>query len=78
MEDPFSNHSNITVMSVDNLPCELPVNSSMDFGRDFIDHILPALIGDDPDGIIERGTIAKDGKLTTMYSYLQGYIDGNA
>ncbi len=74
-EPPLSGKNNITVMAVDNLPCELPRNASVDFGDDFISFILDPLTGDDPDEIIERATIAKDGKLTSLYSYLQGYVD---
>lgn len=71
----FSDPSHITMMAVDNLPCELPRNASHDFGNDFISKILDPLLGNDPDGIIERATIARDGQLTAMYSYLQGFVD---
>ncbi len=74
-EPPLSNDSNITVMSVDNLPCELPRDASIDFGRDFISYILEPLLGNDPEGIIEKATIAKDGNLTSKFSYLQGYVE---
>ena len=30
----------------------------------------------DDTGIIERATIAKDGKLTERYAYLQDYLEG--
>ena len=33
-------------MAVDNLPCELPKDSSEDFGKEFIDKILPSIIGE--------------------------------
>jgi alanine dehydrogenase len=63
----------ITVMSVDNLPCELPRDSSKSFGRDLMDHVLPHLTGADTDGMIARATIAQNGKLTEKYSYLSDY-----
>ncbi len=75
-EPPFSNPKNVTVMAVDNLPGELPRNASRDFGRDLIKSVFPALLGNDDDGIIERATIARDGKLTPKFSYLQDYVDG--
>lgn len=75
-ETAFSGNKNITVMAVDNLPGELPRNASRDFGRDLIKHVFPALFGNDDDGIIERATITKDGKLTPKFSYLQDYVDG--
>jgi len=68
---------NITVMAVDNLPGELPRNASEDFGKALLENVLPSLIGEDKDGIIERATIVKDGKLTKLFSYLQDYLDGN-
>lgn len=80
--DPFSelakpalsDEKNITVMSVDNLPCELPRSASEEFGRDLIDKILPALIIKDVDGVIKRATIAKNGHLTENFTYLTDYI----
>lgn len=66
----------IAVMAVDNLPCELPRDASEDFGNELITYILPALIGEDPTNIIERGTETKDGKLTPYFNYLQAYLEG--
>lgn len=63
----------ITVMSVDNLPCELPRDASKSFGRDLMDHVLPNLIGEDVEDMIGRATIARDGELTARYKYLQDY-----
>jgi hypothetical protein len=64
----------MTVMAVDNLPCELPRSASEEFGRDLIDRILRPLLIDDIEEIIERGTIARDGTLTARFSYLQDYV----
>lgn len=75
LEPPFSSEKNITVQAVDNLPNELPKDASADFGRNLIDKVFPGLIGNDSDGIIERATIAKDGKLTERYSYLTDFIN---
>ena len=61
-------------MAVDNLPCELPRSASEEFGRDLIDRILKPLLAEDPEGIIERGTITKNGALTLAFSYLQDYV----
>jgi saccharopine dehydrogenase (NAD+, L-lysine forming) len=65
----------ITVMAVDNLPCELPRSASEEFGRDLIDKILKPLLIDDNEGIIARATMAEGGKLTQRFSYLQDYVD---
>ncbi|OEK05898.1 NAD(P)-dependent oxidoreductase [Roseivirga misakiensis] len=77
VEAPYSDEGNITVMAVDNLPCELPRNASEDFGKEFLNHILPNLIGEDVDDIIKRASITENGKLTERYSYLQDYVNGN-
>lgn len=75
-EPAFSGAPNVTVMSINNLPGELPRNASEFFGRLLIDKVLPHLFSDDCEGVIERATILKDGKLTPRYSYLQDYLEG--
>ena len=72
-ECPVGTTGSITVMSVDNLPCELPRDASKSFGRDLMDRVLPNLIGDDAEGMIVRATIAHKGELTERYKYLQDY-----
>ena len=76
IEPALTDEANITVMAVDNLPCELPRDASESFGRELLYNVLPHLLGDDADGIIERATITKDGKLMPKYVYLQDYVDG--
>jgi alanine dehydrogenase len=73
--EPFS-RENITVMAVDNLPCELPRDSSEDFGKELIDKVLPALLGDDKDELILRASILKEGKLMGRFEYLRDYLEG--
>jgi alanine dehydrogenase len=73
---PFSNDSFVSVMAVDNLPCELPRSSSEEFGRDLIDRILKPLLVDDSEDIISRATITSNGQLTNHFSYLQDYASG--
>jgi NAD/NADP transhydrogenase alpha subunit len=73
---PFTPHpQRITVMAIDNLPCELPRSASEEFGRDLIDKILPPLLGHDPDNIVARATIAHQGRLTPTFSYLSDYVN---
>lgn len=67
----------LTVMAIDNLPCELPRSASEEFGRDLIDRILPVLIGDDKEEVIARATLTRHGKLTEHFSYLQDYVSPN-
>lgn len=71
----FSDEKFVTVMAVDNLPCELPRSASDEFGRDLIDRILKPLLFEDTEGIIRRGTIAENGKLTSEFAYLQDYVN---
>ncbi len=66
----------IVVMSVDNLPCELPKDASEGFGEMFMQHVIPAFFNGDKDGILDRAKITENGKLTPRFSYLQDYIDG--
>jgi saccharopine dehydrogenase (NAD+, L-lysine-forming) len=76
IEPPMSVESNITIMAVDNLPCELPRDASESFGRELIDNVFPHLLGDDKDGVVKNATIAENGQLTEAFSYLQDYVDG--
>lgn len=64
----------IDVMAVSNLPCELPFDASLMFGDQLFRHVLGFLLVEDRTKMIERATIAKDGKLTERYMYLQDYI----
>ena len=74
-EDEF-NEDFVSVMAVDNLPCELPKDASEDFGEELIKKVLPNLIGRDDDTVIERATIAQNGKLMPAFEYLQDYVEG--
>lgn len=71
---PFSDPANITVMSIDNLPSELPRDASESFGDLLIKYVLPALAGKIDQDILEKATIAKNGKLTEKYIYLEDYV----
>ena len=71
-DDAFAEDA-VTVMAVDNLPCELPRDASKDFGAALIQDVFEALMGNDLTGIIERATICKGGKLTAGFSYLHDY-----
>ena len=75
-EVEFSSDETITVMAVDNLPCELPKDASEDFGEELMKSVLPNLLGSDNDGVIERATIAENGQLKPNFSYLEAYVNG--
>lgn len=64
----------ITVMAVDNLPCELPRDASEGFGRDLMEHVIPLLIEGDRDAILAAATeTTLEGKLNAPYAYLADY-----
>jgi hypothetical protein len=72
-EDLPFNKDTVCVMAVDNLPCELPRDASDDFGKDLAERVLPHLFGNDPDKVIKRASITKNGKLETAFEYLSDY-----
>jgi len=75
-EVDYNNENAITVMAVDNLPCELPDNASRGFGFMFLKDVIPAFFNNDSDGVLDRARMTEKGKLTERYAYLQDYIDG--
>jgi saccharopine dehydrogenase (NAD+, L-lysine-forming) len=74
LEEAYSRPENITLMAVDNLPCELPRNASRDFGRQLLDQVFPHVLGGDTAGVLAQATIAKDGQLCSRYGYLADYV----
>ena len=74
-EVPFDAEGAITVMAVDNLPCELPKDASEGFGETFLEHVIPAFFNADANGVLKRAKITENGKLTKRFSYLQDYVD---
>ena len=75
-EVAFTHPGAIVVMSVDNLPCELPKDASEGFGEMFMEHVIPAFFNNDKDGILQRAKMTENGKLTARFAYLQDYVDG--
>ncbi|GAA4242282.1 NAD(P)-dependent oxidoreductase [Winogradskyella damuponensis] len=76
VEVDFDAKDAITVMAVDNLPCELPKDASEGFGTTFLEHVIPAFFNNDKNEVLKRAKITENGKLTKRFSYLQDYIDG--
>lgn len=74
-EVPFQLHT-IDIMSVDNLPNELPRDASVAFGETLIAHVLPELLNAESD-IIHRASITKNGDLNPPYEYLRAYATGS-
>ena len=71
---PYSPGDTITIMAVDNLPCELPRNASRDFSRQLLDQVLPPLMTGDVAGVLARATIAAAGQLQPRFAYLTDYV----
>ena len=75
-ETDYKSKNAIAVMSVDNLPCELPKDASEGFGDMFLQYVIPAFFNNDQAGILKRARMTENGKLTERFSYLQDYVDG--
>jgi saccharopine dehydrogenase (NAD+, L-lysine forming) len=67
----------VTMMTIDNLPNELPRDASAYFGEQFILNIIPELqnlMRGRKSKVLERATVTRDGKLTPRFEYLQDYV----
>jgi alanine dehydrogenase len=74
-EPAFTRPGNITVMSIDNLPGELPRDASHDFGEQLMRNALHDLFTGSDSKMINRATILKDGNLTPDFKYLKDYLN---
>jgi saccharopine dehydrogenase (NAD+, L-lysine forming) len=74
-EEPFSAADNITVMSIDNLPGELPRDASDDFGRQLTDSVIDDLINRRDNRMLDDATITKGGELTEPFAFLKNYLE---
>ena len=63
----------IDMMTIDNLPNEMPRDASEAFGKMFIDHVLEELL-DPKSEMIEKATVAANGKLGPHFQYLNDYV----
>ncbi len=69
--DPWAAGS-VTMMTVDNLPNEMPRDASRSFGTMFTKYVLPELTKPDS-AVLDRATLASGGTLTERYAYLEAY-----
>lgn len=72
---PYQAHT-IDMMTIDNLPNELPKDASKSFGEQFGAQVIEELLGLKNTGMIERAAIAKEGQLGPHFQYLQDYVAG--
>lgn len=73
-EAPLHQKDGIDMMTVDNLPNELPRDASNDFGQQFIDNVLDELLKTDSRMIYNASITTKDGQLNEPYFYLKDYV----
>jgi alanine dehydrogenase len=64
---------NITVMAIDNLPCELPRDASEGFGKHLMERVIPEVVNGDRSGLLKRATICDKGRLMNDFLYLSEY-----
>jgi alanine dehydrogenase len=65
----------LDMMTIDNLPNELPRDASTAFGDMFIQNVLNEL-GNRKSELIQRATIAEFGNLGKHFEYLRDYLNG--
>jgi len=70
---PFANQHSISVMAIDNLPCELPRESSAEFAKQLREWVVPEL-GKENSNLLEKATITRAGDLTLEFRYLSDYV----
>tara|TARA_B100001109_G_C18816643_1_gene452347 strand:+ start:70 stop:1263 length:1194 start_codon:yes stop_codon:yes gene_type:complete len=74
IECDFLDPNAIAVMAVDNLPCELPRDSSEMFGEMFLKYVIPSFFNADKDDILKNSQITSQGQLTSRFNYLSDYV----
>lgn len=78
--DPFTGQETaphragvVDMMTIDNLPNEMPRDASKAFGAQFIRHILPEFLKAESK-LIARATIAENGALCPRFAYLEDFV----
>jgi alanine dehydrogenase len=74
-EVPAFTKGAIDMMTIDNLPNELPRDASTAFGEQFVEHILPEFFKAESE-ILLRATVAQNGDLGPHFEYLRNYLKG--
>jgi len=70
---PFIGENIVDMMTIDNLPNELPRDASEDFGKQFISQVLDELL-ENGNMIFKASITTKQGKLNKPFEYLVDYI----
>ena len=64
----------IDMMTIDNLPSELPRDASTAFGKMYIDQVLPHMMAPNS-AMVERATITQHGRLGPQFGYLYEFVN---
>lgn len=73
--EPYKPYT-IDIMSIDNLPNELPKDASQAFGEQFMGSVLEELLGLKDTGMIKRASVTVNGELGPHFQYLTDYANG--
>jgi hypothetical protein len=73
-EAPYQAHT-IDMMTIDNLPNELPRDASNSFGKQFINHVIEELLDKEHSEVMRNARITKNGDLTANFEYLRNYLE---
>lgn len=76
-EVPFEDADSLGVMSVDNLPCELPRDASLAFGQQFMVHVASNMIESDNSSMIKEATITLNGAISEQFAHLKEWLSAN-
>lgn len=68
----------IDMMTIDNLPNELPRDASQAFGEQFIEYIFQELLEQKEGGVIERASVSENGDLGKYFEYMRDYVEGES
>lgn len=74
-ETPAFQKDAIDMMTIDNLPSELPRDASTAFGKMYIEQVLPHMLAPNS-AMIERASIAMHGRLGPQFGYLYDFVNG--
>lgn len=73
-EAPYQKHT-IDMMTIDNLPNELPRDASNHFGEQFINYVLEELLNTENSQMMYKATMTENGDLTPPFEYLRDYLE---
>lgn len=75
LETPPYQQGSIDMMTIDNLPNEMPKDASKSFGNQFLEHVMKELFKKESE-MLEQATVAKAGDLGKHFEYLRDYVNG--